>query len=79
MPHNEVYTPKDMHALVVTLLDPLGRKSGFFGRTVRIPEWAAATPLTVVGPPAGHPPLVILHPANAQFESVTGNAELCLG
>ncbi len=76
--HAGVYAPKDMHSLVVTLLDPLGRKAGFFGRTIQIPEWAETTPLKIVGPPANFPALVIMHSAAAQFESVTGNTELRL-
>lgn len=76
--HAGVYAPKDMHALEVTLLDPLGRKAGHFGRTVQIPEWAESIPLKVVGPPANYPTLVILHSPSAQFESVSGNTELRL-
>lgn len=78
MVQDYVYTPQDWHALVATLLDPLGRKSGFHGRRIQIPGWADNTPLTVVGPPEGYPALVIRHSQNTQFESVSGNVEFRL-
>lgn len=71
----EAITPTDKHALVVTLLDPLGRKGGYTGRTVQIPSWADGEALTVVGPPDPYKALVILHGPGAVFSHVSGKVE----
>lgn len=70
-----IYTPEDSHELAVALLDPLGRKTGFGSRVIRIPEWVADDEVLVVhGPPLPHAPLRIVRSNKQVRFDVRGGA-----
>ncbi len=71
----KIYTPENRQELATALLDPLGRKTAYGSRIVRVPDWVAeGETLIVHGPPLPNWPLRVVLPNKAVQFDVRGGA-----
>jgi hypothetical protein len=70
-----IVTPETRDELVIALLDPLGRKTSYGSRVVRIPDWVdEGEKLIVHGPPLPNAPLRVVLPRKIVEFDVRGGA-----
>lgn len=70
-----IITPENRSELTIALLDPLGRKTNYGSRVIRVPEWVEDGEVLIVhGPPSPNPEMVVVLPSKrVTIENRGGN------